>query len=349
MELAMGLGFEGLQLTAFAVNQMGDTVGFSLKDLYKRGLPTCAKPTRRRIDTNLADWRVINGQSYLKAFGFTSCQATEINHQFFEVLSERRIYIFPALALMRALFRPTKHLLPEMFMPQALDRQCRLAVSAEGTSVFVDAPWATTATKARRTDWMPLFSWMMAHTSANNMAGSIHANAMIGRFGLELPTAEMRIVFRGLKVDSTVFVTEVSVVRITTHEKPSIKLLDLPSTFSLFSREVPLGKTGTFGSLTSQFTIPRHKTGEVALKDHEWVQIEPLILTANQTPMHTALSQREILNGILEKLATGAPWKQITYTTGTWTNAYSALRRWAAKGVFQSILRVLEESRDAPQ
>jgi hypothetical protein len=64
MELAIKLGFEGSQLTAFAVNQTGEMVDFPLKELCTRGLPTCAKRSRRRIDTNLADWTAVDGQAY---------------------------------------------------------------------------------------------------------------------------------------------------------------------------------------------------------------------------------------------------------------------------------------------
>ena len=85
MELASGLGFDGQQISAFAVNQSGEELAIPLNELYKRGLPTCTKSVRRRIDTDLADWRVVDGQAYLDAFGFTEPRVADIEHEFFEV------------------------------------------------------------------------------------------------------------------------------------------------------------------------------------------------------------------------------------------------------------------------
>lgn len=348
MELAIGLGFEGIQLTAYAVNSDGEAVGFPLKDLYKRGLPTCAKPARRRIDTNLASWRVVDGQAYLDAFGFKGCQATEINHQFFEVKSSRRTHIVPALALMRALFRPTKNLLPEMFMPQALDRQCRLAVSESKARVEVDAPWATKAIAEQSSDWRQLFTWLMAHPSAYEMAGSVHAQAMEGEFGLQLPMAEMRMVFRGMGTGTTMFVTDVSITTITPQDERLFDMQDSTSVVTLFDRKVPLGKKGTFGSITSHLKVPCHCNGSSELNDTEWTRIEPILLSARQRPREFELSQRELLNGVLHKLASGQPWKEVAYTTGSWSNAYTAFRRWSARGTFDKVLSALTESRSAP-
>lgn len=348
MELAIELGFEGSQLTAFAVNQTGDTVDFPLKELCTRGLPTCAKRSRRRIDTNRAEWKTVDGQAYLDAFGFTGTQATDVNHQFFEVKDDKWTYIVPALALMRALFRPSKDLLPEMFLPQALDRQCRLTVSDAGTSVLVDASWASRSRNSRCSDWVPLFNWMTAYTSASNMAGSVHARAMDGQIGLDLPKAEMRIVFRGLKARKTIYVNDVFVVSITPLEEPHIEILDMPSTLNLFDREVPKGQPGDFGTLIGQYTVPRHQTGGVSLTDQEWAQIEPIIFAANKSNKQFVLPQRELLNGVLQKLATGTPWKQVTYTAGTWSNAFQALRKWSSNGTFDAILEILSERQNAP-
>jgi hypothetical protein len=348
MELAIKLGFEGSQLTAFAVNQTGEMVDFPLKELCTRGLPTCAKRSRRRIDTNLADWTAVDGQAYLGAFGFTGTQPSDINHQFFEVKDDKWTYIVPALALMRGLFRPSKDLLPEMFMLQALDRQCRLEVSAQGTSVLVDAAWTRRSRNSRCSDWGPLFDWLMTHTSAFNMAGSVHARAMNGQIGLELPKAEMRIVCRGLNVGRTLYVNEASVVSITPLETPFIEVSGLPSTFILFDRETTQGQPRGLGSLIGQFTVPVHKTNGVAVSDQEWAQIEPIILAANKSNKQFVLPQRELLNGVLEKLATGTPWKQVKYTAGTWSNAFQALRKWTHNGTFVAILDILSERQSAP-
>jgi transposase len=271
----------------------------------------------------------------------------ECKQQFFEVKSGRKTCVVPVLALMRALFRPTKDFLPEMFMPQALDRQCRLSVSDAGISVKVDAPWASRDSASERSDWEPIFVWLMAHPSAFNMAGSVHSQAMDGCIALQLPKAEMRMVFRGLNVGAKMFVTDVSVITIIPHDEPSFAVCGGGPTFTMFDRKVPHGATGSFGSLTSQFEVPRHTTGTVELTDVEWSQVETIVLGARKRRRSFKLSRRELLNGVLVKLATGTPWKEVDYSAGTWVNAFQAFRTWALDGTFAAILDVLATHRTA--
>jgi transposase len=45
-----------------------------------------------------------------------------------------------------------------------------------------------------------------------------------------------------------------------------------------------------------------------------------------------------VLNGILWKLATGAPWRDLPERYGNWKTVYERYRRWAADGTFDRIL-----------
>lgn len=45
-----------------------------------------------------------------------------------------------------------------------------------------------------------------------------------------------------------------------------------------------------------------------------------------------------MLNGILWKLATGAPWRDLPERYGNWKTVYERYRRWAADGTFDAIL-----------
>lgn len=348
MELASGLGFEGHHFTACAVNQLGDELSIPLKELYKRGLPTCAKPVRRRIDTDLANWRVIDGQPYLDAFGFKGLRPADGKHEFFEVKDGNWTYVIPALALMKAIFRPTKHLLAEMFLPHALDQQCRLEVSERGVSVVPEPEWTNSCRRLKCGDVQPLFTWLMLYASAFNMAGSVHENALHGRIGLTLPNAKLRVVLKGLNSGQTLFVTEAAVTSVSPLEEPVFEKTDHPSTLFLFNRDSSPGKSGSVGTISKQFVIPFRQTGETALTDQEWGEIEPIILAARKFPRPFVLSQRLILDGVLEKLATGKPWKQVVYPVGNWGNAFQAFRKWSGAGIFDEILRVLGESRNAP-
>ena len=349
MELASGLGFDGQQISAFAVNQSGEELFIPLNELYKRGLPTCAKSVRRRIDTDFADWRVVDGQDYLRAFGFTKSHAADINHEFFEVMDGNSTYVVPALALMRAIFRPTKHLLPAMFRPHALDRLCRLEVSDGGVSVLVEAKWSKGAQGSKCADTQPLFNWMLLYSSAFTMAGSVHDAALGGGVGLTLPKAKLRIVLRGFQAGKALFVSDATLMAISVHEDPHFETAELPPKTVLFNRDTTKGNWGIAGSLTKHFAVPLHKTGETATTDQEWEQIETIILDSrirNTKPF--VLPQRPILDSILAKFATGKSWRQGDFSVGNWVNASQAFRKWERAGTFDNILRVLRQSRNAP-
>ena len=105
MEFAIGIGFKDNFLSGYVLNNGGDMVSMSLKDLHRRGLPTDSKPTRRRIKTDFANWRQVEAQEYLEAFSFQLPAGIKNNHQVFETEIGNRRYVIPVLELMRALFR----------------------------------------------------------------------------------------------------------------------------------------------------------------------------------------------------------------------------------------------------
>ncbi len=47
---------------------------------------------------------------------------------------------------------------------------------------------------------------------------------------------------------------------------------------------------------------------------------------------------RQVLNGIVWKLATGAPWRDIPERYGPWKTCHERLRRWSADGTWEKIL-----------
>lgn len=345
MELVTGIeiGFDGNRLTGCATSKHGDLEYFSLKDLYRRGIPTLDKPVRRRIDTNFSNWKQIDAGEYLEAFGFTQTNKNEINHQVFEITVDHRRFVMPALTLMRALFRPTKHLLPTMFMPQALDQVCRLNSTSECLSVEVDAKWATAGVVTRNSDWNALLGWMLSHPTAYAMAGSIHHHAICGRIALTLPSADTRIVLRGMEIGRTMFVTDASVITITPADKPIFEISGQEKVVVLHDRAHQKG--GSFAEHSGQYSVPFREDGTFELSDDEWMKIEPLIINSRQKHVRFKLPQRDILDGVLTKLATGTPWQKVSYRSGNWQNANSAFHSLALRGTLNLILEVLRECR----
>ena len=347
MELAIGIGFEGTRLMAGVLNKKGELEATPLNELYRRGLPNVENPIRRRIDTDFTDWRQVEAREYLAAFGFQLSDRTHQNHQFFETETGNRRYVIPVLALMRALFRPTKHLLPTMFMPQALDQVCRLNSSSGSFSLVIDAKWATEGVALRHSDWSALLGWMMSHPTANAMAGSVHHNAQSGRLGMSLPNASALVVLRGLDVGQTVFVTDISVTTISACDDPLFTLPSLGKTIVLHDRICQHG--GSVAEVSGKYSVPLNENGSSDLSDEEWFKIETLINNGRKTRRPFKLSQRDILDGVLNKLATGTPWKRVNYKVGNWQNASAAFQNWAMRGTLELILKYLNDARVEPR
>jgi transposase len=84
----------------------------------------------------------------------------------------------------------------------------------------------------------------------------------------------------------------------------------------------------------------RHELG-----DEEWARLEPLL-----PPKKAGRPRRDdrgIVNGILWKLATGAPWRDLPERYGPWQTAYTRFRRWTRGGVWDRIFAAVQRQADA--
>lgn len=79
------------------------------------------------------------------------------------------------------------------------------------------------------------------------------------------------------------------------------------------------------------------------LTDAQWERLEPLL--PSQRPDgrgRPAKDHRTIINGVLWRLRTGAPWRDLPACYGNWQTVYSRFRRWQRAGVWGRILRTLQ-------
>lgn len=76
--------------------------------------------------------------------------------------------------------------------------------------------------------------------------------------------------------------------------------------------------------------------GRGELTDKAWAVIEPL-LPANAGGRRWR-DHRQVINAILWKLRTGAPWRDLPERYGPWKTAHERLRMWTADGTWQKIL-----------
>jgi len=62
---------------------------------------------------------------------------------------------------------------------------------------------------------------------------------------------------------------------------------------------------------------------------------------------HSYCDHRRVINGILWRLKTGAPWRDVPTRYGPWQTCYDRYVRWSRNGTWQRLLRALQAQADA--
>lgn len=83
------------------------------------------------------------------------------------------------------------------------------------------------------------------------------------------------------------------------------------------------------------------------LTDHQWNQLEPLLPPQRSGRGRPNQEHRLIIDGILWRYRTGAPWRALPEDFGPWKTVYSRFRRWQLAGIWAQVLRALQEAADA--
>src|SRR5512133_4005868 len=93
--------------------------------------------------------------------------------------------------------------------------------------------------------------------------------------------------------------------------------------------------------LSSRCMVRRHE-----LSDAEWALLAPLLppLSGRGHPYH---DHRLLLNGMLYRLHTGVPWRDLPERYGAWRTVYSRWRRWSRAGLWDRVLAALQRELDA--
>jgi transposase len=76
------------------------------------------------------------------------------------------------------------------------------------------------------------------------------------------------------------------------------------------------------------------------LTDRQWTQLAPLLPPERpKKPGHPWQPHRQVLNGILWRLRTGAPWRDVPARYGPWQTCYDRYVRWQHQGLWIQILQ----------
>jgi transposase len=79
----------------------------------------------------------------------------------------------------------------------------------------------------------------------------------------------------------------------------------------------------------------------LVLKDEQWKRIAPLVPGKEGDPGRSGEDNRLFLEAVLWIARTGSPWRDLPEYFGKWFSVWKRFRRWALKGVFEKIFRVL--------
>ena len=74
----------------------------------------------------------------------------------------------------------------------------------------------------------------------------------------------------------------------------------------------------------------------------QWEQLQGLLPGPKTKRGRPPQDHRQILNGILWVLRTGAPWRDVPERYGKWTTIYSRFQRWRKSGIWNKLFADLQ-------
>jgi transposase len=80
------------------------------------------------------------------------------------------------------------------------------------------------------------------------------------------------------------------------------------------------------------------------LSEAEWRLLKDLLPAERGRKSRPALDNRMIVNGILWRIRTGAPWRDVPEKYGKWMTVYQRFRRWSAAGVWEVVASTLAQA-----
>src|ERR687898_439415 len=83
------------------------------------------------------------------------------------------------------------------------------------------------------------------------------------------------------------------------------------------------------------------------LSDAQWERLHLLLPPQRPATGRPAHDHRQIVNGILWRLTTGVPWRDLPERYGPWQTVYTRFRRWQRAGVWDRVLAALQAEADA--
>ena len=82
------------------------------------------------------------------------------------------------------------------------------------------------------------------------------------------------------------------------------------------------------------------------VSDRVWNRLEPLLPGKGTDSGRTACDNRLFLEAVFWRVRTGAPWRDLPPSFGHWNSQFRRFRRWAERGVFESLFSAMSDAPD---
>jgi transposase len=83
------------------------------------------------------------------------------------------------------------------------------------------------------------------------------------------------------------------------------------------------------------------------LSDEQWERLRPLLPPQKAKTGRPAVDHRQIINGILWILRTGAPWRDLPERYGRWSTVAARFYHWRKSGLWDRIFAQVQTQADA--
>ena len=82
------------------------------------------------------------------------------------------------------------------------------------------------------------------------------------------------------------------------------------------------------------------------LSDDQWERVAPHLPGKVGDPGRSGADNRKFLEAVLWVARVGGPWRDLPEAFGNWNSVFQRFRRWALKGVFDRLFKVLSGDPD---
>jgi transposase len=80
------------------------------------------------------------------------------------------------------------------------------------------------------------------------------------------------------------------------------------------------------------------------LSEAEWRLLKDLLPPERGRRNRPSSDNRSIVNGILWRIRTGAPWRDVPEKYGKWMTVYQRFRRWSRAGIWEAVATTLAQA-----